>query len=161
MRPTCAQAAAHVAARRGRANVLGVMALLPKTGGELRAGSAGSSLLFLALLECCFSTLLFCLRSLSTWTVLGNSYPGLDPPSPTQHPPTTPPTPLVEKPRLRTTSYRKTCLLCVSGVLANKKPIPLDLFAVPRRRGPESCRANSDVFEEAAHTRRQFVGKSD
>lgn len=152
MRSTCAQAAAAcVAARRGRANVLGVMALLPKTGGELRAGSAGSSLLFLALLECCFSTLLFCLRSLSTWTVLGNSYPGSDPPH----------RPGVEKPRLLTTSYRKTWLLCVTRVLANKEPIPLDLFAGPRRRGPESCRVNSAVFEEAARTRRPFVGKSD
>lgn len=61
--------------------MLGVMAPLPKSGGELRAGSAGSSLLFLALLECCFSTLLFCLRSLSTWTVLGNAHPGLAPPA--------------------------------------------------------------------------------
>lgn len=38
--------------------------LLPKTRCELGAGSTGSTLLFLALLECCFSALLFCLLSL-------------------------------------------------------------------------------------------------
>lgn len=38
--------------------------LLPKTRCELGAWSTGSTLLFLALLECCFSALLFCLLSL-------------------------------------------------------------------------------------------------
>lgn len=44
--------------------------LLPKTSCELSAGSTGSSLLFLVLLECCFSALLFCL--LFTLVMLGN-----------------------------------------------------------------------------------------
>lgn len=39
------------------------LCLLPKTRCELSAGSTGSSLLFLALLECCLSALLFCLLS--------------------------------------------------------------------------------------------------
>ena len=40
------------------------LCLLPKTSCELSAGSTGSSLLFLALLECRLSALLFCLLSL-------------------------------------------------------------------------------------------------
>lgn len=40
------------------------LCLLPKTSYELSVGSTRSSLLFLALLECCSSALLLCLRSL-------------------------------------------------------------------------------------------------
>lgn len=45
-------------------NTLSLPLLVVGDQAELRAGSTGSTWLFLALLECCFSALLFCLLSL-------------------------------------------------------------------------------------------------